>query len=57
MTCPFMSKQMNGNLYPCIDGCALKVQGKCAIAILAQAKLAENKNSCKETSSNYSPNP
>lgn len=43
MVCPFMSYQTSNLLYPCVDSCALKVQGKCAIAVLAQAKLAENK--------------
>ena len=42
MYCPFMSHQTNTRLYPCVDSCALKIQGKCALTVLAQAKLAEN---------------
>ena len=41
MHCPFLSYQANNRLYPCVDGCALKIKGKCAITVLAQAKLAE----------------
>lgn len=45
MICPFQS---NSNLYPCIDGCALKVNGQCAIAILAQSALSNRQEKSNE---------
>ena len=53
MICPFMSKQMNSSMFPCVDDCALKIQGECALAVLAQAQLAQ-KNQPRETTATNS---